>query len=244
MKKLLARQIQQKAPQSILRWLVKLDAKLTLVPLDILPDKYREALSMLVTQRGDREFGDYLEFGVFQGSSMTCMYRAATALGLNKMRFIGFDSFEGLPAQADQEDDSVFHSGEYYCSLPYAQAYLNEKGVDMNRVTLIKGWFDNTCNAATAEENNIKKAAIINIDCDIYSSTKTALEFCKPFIKDDTIIFFDDWNSGDLADKGLGERKAFEEFLEENKQFTAEELKYLSYSKYSTAFYVRVNNIN
>ncbi len=244
MKKLLARQIQQKAPQSILRWLVKLDAKSTLVPIDILPNKYQEALSMLIAQRGDRELGDYLEFGVFQGSSTTCMYRAATALGLDKMRFIGFDSFEGLPPQANQEDDNVFSAGDYYCSLSYTQAYLKENNVDMNRVNLIKGWFDHTCNSETAKEYNIKKAAIINIDCDIYSSTKTALQFCKPFMKDDTIIFFDDWNSGNLADKGLGERKAFEEFLEENKQFKAHELKHLSYNKYSTAFYVRVNNID
>jgi hypothetical protein len=54
------------------------------------------------------------------------------------------------------------------------------------------------------------------------------------------VIFFDDWNSYDLAEKGLGERKAFEEFLAVNTQFSAHELKNLSYNKESTAFYVQV----
>ena len=62
------------------------------------------------------------------------------------------------------------------------------------------------------------------IDCDIYSSTKIALDFCAPLIQEQAIIFFDDWNSCNLAAQNLGEKLAFDEFLNKNPDLTAEEL--------------------
>jgi hypothetical protein len=62
------------------------------------------------------------------------------------------------------------------------------------------------------EEHDIEKASLIMIDCDIYSSSKQALDFCAPLIKDKSIIFFDDWQPG----QNMGEEKAFDEFKEEN----------------------------
>src|SRR5687768_4046277 len=41
--------------------------------------------------------GDYLEFGVFKGASLLYAQQRADELKLGAMRFIGFDSFEGLP---------------------------------------------------------------------------------------------------------------------------------------------------
>jgi O-methyltransferase len=67
------------------------------------------------------------------------------------------------------------------------------------------------------------------IDCDMYSSTKDALNFCTKLIKDEAIIFFDGWNRFNLAEKNLGEKKAFTEFLNENPQFKAEEFGSYSY---------------
>jgi O-methyltransferase len=62
------------------------------------------------------------------------------------------------------------------------------------------------------------------IDCDIYSFSKQALDFCTPLIKNEAIIFFDDWDGGaSLAKKNLGEKQAFDEFLEANPQFKAKE---------------------
>lgn len=210
------------------------------VPMQVLPEKYTHALELLVAERGHHELGDYLEFGVYQGSSMSCMYRAMESLGLHTMRLIGFDSFSGLPEQADHEDGGIWYAGQYGASVAYATSYLRHHGVDLNRVVLIKGWFEQTCIAATAKRYGIRKAAIINIDCDIYSSTKAALDFSRPFIQDAVVIFFDDWNAGGLAEKGLGERKAFEEFLSANPELVATELTHLAYNANSTAFYVTV----
>ena len=99
---------------------------------------------------------------------------------------------------------------------------LDVEGVDRRRVTLVPGWFSDTCVPATARKFNITKASVIMVDCDIYSSTKEALTFCAPLITDKALMLFDDWHTGQLAAKNLGERRAFEEWLAESGQFTAE----------------------
>jgi hypothetical protein len=225
------------------RWIGDLfPIPMDLVPMHILPGKYESAIEILVAQRQGQVFGDYLEFGVSQGGSLSCMHRAAKSSKLNSMRFFGFDSFEGLPDETDSEDGHSWFSGEFYSTTNWTTAFLINQGVDVNDISLIKGWFDDTCAADTLEKYQITKAGIINIDCDIYSSTKIALDFCRPLIKEDVIIFFDDWNSWSLADKGLGEKKAFEEFLADNPRLSATELPELKYNEWSTAFYVKVSD--
>ena len=53
--------------------------------------------------------GDYIEFGVFTGSSMSCALQCARTTRLGNLketsRFYGFDSFEGLPTANAEEDD-------------------------------------------------------------------------------------------------------------------------------------------
>jgi O-methyltransferase len=186
---------------------------------------YRELLNRGLAQVAERigrdNLGDYLEFGVFNGTSLVAAFRETQALGLN-MRLIGFDSFQGLPQAAAHEDDGQWHPGAWKSELAFTKAVLDDEGVDMNRVTLVPGWFSDTCVPETARKYGITKASVIMVDCDIYSSTKDALRFCAPLIQDTTLMLFDDWHTGQLAAKNKGERKAFEEWLEEQGCFTAE----------------------
>jgi hypothetical protein len=76
------------------------------------------------------------------------------------------------------------------------------------------------------------------VDCVLSSSARAALEFCVPLIKDRTIIFFDDYADLDLAERGLGEREAFESWLAAHKEMRAEELPFLTYSYESRVFMV------
>ena len=62
------------------------------------------------------------------------------------------------------------------------------------------------------------------IDCDIYSSSRTALEFCGPLIRDRAVVVFDDWPGDAPEARLLGERRAFDEFLADNPALRAEEL--------------------
>ena len=59
-----------------------------------------------------------------------------------------------------------------------------------------------------------QKAALISVDCDTYSSTRTALRILAPLIKDGTVLVFDEL----LGYPGYEQHeiKAFEELLREN----------------------------
>jgi hypothetical protein len=196
----------------------------SLVPQVALEQKYGEALVLLMKKRGAESLGDYLEFGVYKGASMAGMYRTLKKLELDHIRLFGFDSFEGLPETARADDGGNWRPGQFRCGITFTQDLLTRQGVDWDRIRLIKGWFGETLNNELKREFNITKASIIMIDCDMYLSAKQALDFCGPLIQDASIVFFDDWHSGDLASKNLGEKRAFEEFLNDHPDFTIDHL--------------------
>ena len=55
------------------------------------------------------------------------------------------------------------------------------------------------------------------------------LAFCEPLIRQQAVLVFDDWHASGLADKGLGEARAFAEFLQAHPSLVAEELPGLNY---------------
>jgi O-methyltransferase len=201
---------------------VRLRDRRRAVPEPAYRDLLRRGLERLSREVGPENLGDYLEFGVYNGTSLVATFRETEALGLNHMRLFGFDSFEGLPPAAATDDEGKWKPGAWRSELEFTEAVLAAEGVDRSRVFLIPGWFSATCNAATAQRHHIRKASVIMVDCDIYTSTKEALEFCAPLITDRALLLFDDWHTGDLAAKHLGERKAFEEWLAASGLFTAE----------------------
>lgn len=194
-----------------------------------LSPKFEKALVHLQDILKDKNnIGDYLEFGVCHGSSFICMHEMLEKLELDKVRLFGFDSFQGLPDEAANQDDGIWLPGSYYAHYEKVKKRMSKAGVNWDKAILTKGWFKDTLKSSFIEKNKIEKASIIMIDCDIYSAAKEALTFCAPLIKDNSIIFFDDWNSSGLASKNLGEKKAFDEFLIENPH-----LKSLDFGSYS-----------
>jgi hypothetical protein len=199
----------------------------TLVDEQELKRIYDDAYTLLAEKSGGAEPGDYLEFGVYVGTSMACMHEVLERRGLDKVRMFGFDSFEGLPADTDSDDTSQIESwrpGDL--KVPYAacQENLTQRGVDWDRTTLIRGFFEDTLTPELVEEHSIRKAGVIMVDSDLYSSAKTALAFCEPLISDHAVILFDDWWPETLGAARTGERRAFEEFLDAHSDLTAEEL--------------------
>lgn len=178
--------------------------------------------------------GDYLEFGVWKGTSLiTAFHMSKRMPNLSNIRFYGFDSFEGLPAIKDIDGHFTdFNSGEYSCSLENVKNNLINSAVDLGKVRLIKGWYKDTLNIDTAKTLDIKHAAIIYVDCDLYDSAKDVLNFITPYVMDGTIIIFDDW----YCFKGRsdsGEQRAFSEWLACNANFTAVPYKQFGYVGYS-----------
>jgi len=181
--------------------------------------KYTKALKLLSEKTGSENLGDYLEFGVSHGTSLSSMHSVLKKLGLNNVRIFGFDSFEGMPAGSADEEGSMWHPGQFRSTIEETKQFLDLNGVDWKRTFLIKGWYSDTLTSELVEKHRIQKASVIMIDCDIYISSKQALDFCRPLIKGAAIIFFDDW----IEDKNVGECRALDEFLKKNPSFRAQE---------------------
>ncbi len=212
-------------------------SELEVLPVDALKAVQRRAVQHMIDFRGTTEIGDYLEFGVFAGTSMRCMYQVMEELGVSSSRLFGFDSFEGMPAIAKHEDEGTWEPGQFKLDVELTRAILKKRGVDMDRVELTKGWFSDTLNPEFLARRNITRASVVMVDCDLYSSTVDVLRFVEPLIVDEAVFFFDDWNSNDLAAKNQGEKKAFDEFLAAHPDLSIEP--FGTYAEHAECFVVR-----
>ncbi len=164
--------------------------------------------------------GDYLEFGVFQGRTFVPAYHFAQRNDLKNMRFYGFDSFEGLPAITGNDEGGEFREGQYSLSLNHFTKLISNRGVRLDKINLVKGWYDEVLNGDTKKHLSIKNAALIFIDCDLYESTVPVLNFITDYLQSGTIIAFDDWYCF-RGSPEKGEQKAFKEWLHRNSSFEA-----------------------
>ena len=199
----------------------KIRQRSRLVPEASLREVLTRGVLALADRYGRESLGDYLEFGVYNGTSLTCMYRVMESAKIEHVRLFGFDSFQGFPASAAVEDEGRWQPGRCYSPLEFTTAVLEAEGIEWSKVALVPGWFSETLNSDTLTQHQIRKASVIMIDCDLYSSAKAALTFCAPLIQDEALILFDEWNPRGLEGKTLGEKKAFQEFLTESGCFSA-----------------------
>jgi O-methyltransferase len=181
--------------------------------------------------------GDYLEFGLFAGYTFWYAQKTATELRLEEMRFLGFDSFEGLPQPVGCDNDfSEFNKGDYACNYETVTRHLNDHGVDWKKTFLIKGFYDDTLTTTVKEALGIKKVAVALIDCDLYSSTVPVLNFLDGAFQDGSVLLFDDWNTYHASDQH-GQRRAFREYLTEHPEWMAEP--FIAFGWHGQAFVMR-----
>ncbi len=235
-------------PAGLQRLWLRTGARAHLVPATA-EESFRAAREHLRRNRS-APVTTYLEFGVFQGTSMSLLDRATRHDPEGPLRLIGFDSFEGMPAEATGQDRDTWRAGQFSCSEGYTRTYLQAAGVDLARVELVKGWFSDTCNDATTRRLGIDTGGvgIVMVDCDLHSSTAQCLSYVEPMISDVTVFFFDDWHSGpdldtSLAHLGMGERRAFDEWMVAHPGWSAVEHPEWAYNEWSTAFVVRPDRV-
>jgi O-methyltransferase len=182
--------------------------------------------------------GDYCEFGVYRGDTFSQAHKSLSGL-FPTMSFLAFDSFAGLPKPngLDARDgySSNFHESKFTCSEEDFVANLKLKLVNLERIKIIKGWFNDTLAPGKAEEYGIEKIAAAWIDCDLYESTMPVLSFILPHLSVGSIIVFDDWRCfRNLPD--FGEQRACREWLAANPSLTLHEL--FSFGYHGIAFTV------
>ena len=148
--------------------------------------------TLVLGQESARIDGSTLELGVRFGISTRWLSERAPQVH-------GFDSFEGLP-----EEWHIQPKGAYttHGQLP----------VVPDNVKLHVGWFDATLPVFMAE--NAEPLRFANVDCDLYSSTKVALDALAPRVRPGTVIVFDEYIVNDAWRED--EFKAFQEAVNEH----------------------------
>ncbi len=144
-------------------------------PMPVFPD--RPALHRHVNSLVPDEPVDYLEFGVYEGETMLLW---SELNGNPASRFVGFDSFEGLP-----ED---WHPG---CKAGRFDVGGKIPEIVDARVSFVKGWFNDTLDPFLATFSPRARLVIHN-DSDLYSSSLYLLTKLDKLAVAGTIIIFDE----------------------------------------------------
>jgi hypothetical protein len=160
--------------------------------------------------------GMVLEFGVYSGKTLRIIAEARDG-----KEVYGFDSWQGLPeAWRPNIGPGSFTAPD----MPEVE------GAD-----LIAGWFENSLPPFL--DAHPGPVAMVHVDCDLYSSTKTVLDHVGPRLRPGTVIVFDEyWNYPGWQDH---EHKAWTEFVAR----TGIQFDYESYTSNDEQVVVRVTGL-
>jgi O-methyltransferase len=121
----------------------------------------------------------YLEFGVFDGYSIRYF---SSRLPQPDSRFVGFDTFTGLPENWGGLDAGTFDLGK------------RTPAIDDSRVSFKVGLFQDTLPGFLETLRATNRQVVIHCDADLYSSTLYVLSQLA-FLIDGAIVIFDEFNA-------------------------------------------------
>ncbi len=192
----------------------------------------------------ERIEGDVVEFGVFTGLSLALFAQGHLfdPKGMDR-RFVGFDSFQGLPASEVaharwQPADCAVNHG-WHPRLPIGANVTPEVTRDLFVACALPapelhvGPFTDTI--ARVIPSRHAAVALAHFDCDLYESTRDALEASAPAFQDGTMLMVDEWFHY-RGNPHKGQARAFSEFLSRHPGWTASP--YRSYATFCQAFVI------
>ena len=127
---------------------------------------------------------EFLEFGVYRGASI----RHWAEINSNaESRFVGFDTFEGLP-------EAWAHFTETSPAGLYDTGGETPRLED-SRVRFVKGRFQETLRGYLRSRESTARQLVLNLDADLYSSTLYVLTRCDEILVPGTIVIFDEFSA-------------------------------------------------
>ncbi len=136
--------------------------------------------------------GDVLEFGTFQGTGLILLTYGFGHDVIDR-KFIGIDSFEGLP------ETSTIWAKETFSDTSFDLVKTNLErwclGTKNRQISLIKAWFKDPC-IPLILERLVNNVSLVHFDADLGSSTLTALKIVEAYLihrRDPMYFLFDDW---------------------------------------------------
>lgn len=163
--------------------------------------------------------GDYFEFGSHSARTFRLAWRASHRHPeFADTRFRLFDSFQGLPAPSGVDVHPKWRAGGLAFSVADLIRSAELEEIPRERYDVVEGFYEDSLTPELAASLGDVRAGIVYVDCDLYESTKTVLEWIVPFLQSGTIICFDDWFTFD-GRPDRGEQLATSEFLAAHPEF-------------------------
>ena len=119
----------------------------------------------------------YCEFGVYAGDSMRWWSHSLTEPA---SRLYGFDSFQGLPAGWTEG-----------AGLGHFDTGGQPPAISDARIQWVKGLFDATIPGFSIGD---RSRLFVNVDCDIYASTVTVLDWAEKNVQIGDFVYFDEFH--------------------------------------------------
>jgi hypothetical protein len=158
----------------------------------------------------ERIEGDIIECGVYRGATLLGMGIYSKKIGLDK-KIYGLDSFQGFPDPSDQDK---LRNGEipdaavsgYFGDTSYQYVFKKIQCLDLANITLVRGYFEESLPKIKDQQY-----CLVHLDCDLYNSYKTCLEYLYNKVLPGGYIIFDEYDYSDAVYPGA--KKAIDEFL-------------------------------
>ena len=180
------------------------------------PHGYQDMLERAIRWARDSGLdGDYLEFGVYEGTSFAVAFYWGKRCRLDSMKFYAFDSFQGLPSPKGIDAGTRLGAGHYSCSSERFKNMISKMGVDLSRVVITPGWFNEVLNEETKNKLGIRCAAAVLIDSDLYASAVPVLDFITDYLVNGSLLMFGGWFHFS-GDPDRGQQRAIREWLAKN----------------------------
>ena len=185
--------------------------------------------------------GDILEFGTYRAMTAHVIADIMAEYPIHNHLWL-YDSFTGFPEFDKDHDKECYLSKdgiwiEGALRLPAGFEKLIEKSlvgvIPREAFTIVKVFFDDTMDQNLTK----KKALLVHLDCDLYSSTKFVLEKLieKDVFQDGTVMFCDDYNCNN-ANPTMGQRAAISKVFDEKNRFAISD--FFPYGWHGKAFFI------
>jgi O-methyltransferase len=144
--------------------------------------------------------GDFVECGCFKGGAA-----ALVSYNLSPEKKVWlYDSFEGMPKTSEKDGtEAPQWVGECVASVADVEEVFRRVGIDGARLTIRKGWFQDTFNSPSASS-----ISFLHVDADWYNSVALSLETFYDRVVEGGLIVLDDFGHWE------GCREAFYDFCQ------------------------------
>ena len=158
---------------------------------------------------------DIVQFGVYTGGGLKAWADAMPLLGFNfSGRLVGFDSFAGMPLEESSlllrhhKQDPAWAKGGLNAAAVMGsedwpalkETLISNIGYARAKTILVKGFFNVTLRAAAQPARRwLQGAFLVDIDCDLFTSTTQALAFALEtrVLRPGSFVYYDDLSEYD-----------------------------------------------